>query len=375
MIADEQVHTLPEEAGLPRIARMMRDDDFESHLRATLEAVHALFLGLGNGGLRSNPMLADAVGSDEPVDEALMEAFSQKAAIWHAGTYRGLQTERARGLLQRLEPALAKAVAGSADPAVALEGLDAFFARLPAGIDFFTRLDRQRVVIPVLILVVAAAPRLAEQLTRRVRLLDVLVDPQFYGRAIDREAQAEALDNALAAEAVYEGQLNALRLFGQEQMLLTEVRVLTGSMLSAEAGAQISQLAALCASRALAIATANFEAVHGRLKGGGVALLALGSFGSHESTPASDLAIVFIYDAADDAGQSDGARPLTPGHYYSRLAQRFIAALSALPPRMARCSTWICGCARPGCRAAREATSAISSAITLKARGWRSTWR
>ena len=330
MVADEQLHTLPEEAGLPRIARMMRDPDFEATLRAMLEVVHERFLGLGNGGLQTNPLFADAIGvSDAPMDEALRTAYSEKAAIWHEGSYRSLQTERARALLARLEPAFAKAVAGSADPAAALEGLDTFFARLPAGIDFFARLDRQRSVIPVLTLIVAAAPRLAEQLARRVRLLDVLVDPQFYGRATDALAQAEALDAALADAADYEDRLNALRVFGQEQMLLIEVRVLTGSTLSAEAGADISALAALVVSRALRIARENFEEAHGRLKGGGVALLALGSFGSLEMTPASDLDLVFIYDADDNAGESDGAKPLSPGHYYARLAQRFIAALSA----------------------------------------------
>lgn len=330
MIADEQVHTLPEEAGMPRIARMMNEvDGFDAHLRATLETVNRHFLGLGNGELRANPVVAGAVGGEKPIDEACAAAFAEKSEIWHAGTYRSLSTERARMLLGRLEPDLQKAVASSPDRDATLAALDLFFARLPSGIDFLARLDRQRQFIPALMLILSAAPRLAEQLSRRTRLLDVLVDPQFYGRAMDTEAQAETLDRLLAAAPDYESELNVLRAFGQEQMLLTEVRVLTGSLLSAEAGADITRLATLLASRALQMATRQFEEMHGRLPGGGVALLALGSFGSGEMTPASDLDIVFIYNADDEAGQSDGRKPLTPGHYYARLAQRFIAALSA----------------------------------------------
>ncbi|GAB5376118.1 MAG: bifunctional [glutamine synthetase] adenylyltransferase/[glutamine synthetase]-adenylyl-L-tyrosine phosphorylase [Acuticoccus sp.] len=329
MVADEQVHTLPDEAGLPRIARMMRDAAFEANLRAMLERVHERFLSLGNGGLRANPILAGTTRAEKPVDDAVAAAFAKAAEVWHEGRYRSLSTERARRLLKRLEPDLQHAVAGSPDVEAALAGLDAFLARLPSGVDFLARIDRQRQFIPTLVLIVAAAPRVAAQLARRVNLLDVLIDPQFYGRASDPEAQAAALDRTLEAAPDYEDKLDALRSFGQEQMLLIEVRVLTGSLLSAEAGKDISGLAALLVSRALDVARRNFEAAHGRLKGGGVAILALGSFGSEEMTPASDLDLVFIYQSDDDAGESDGARPLSPGHYYTRLAQRFIAALSA----------------------------------------------
>lgn len=329
MVADEQLHTLPDEAGLPRIARMMGDADFEANLRAVLEAVHERFLSLGNGGLRANPILAEAVRGEKPIDDAVAARFAEFNETWLSGRYRSLATDRAKALLKRLEPELQRAVAGSPDVEAALKGLDDFLARLPSGIDFLARLDRQRQFVPTLILIIAAAPRIAEQLARRANLLDVLIDPQFYGRASDAEAQATALDAALDAAADYEDKLDCLRTFGQEQMLLIEVRVLTGSLLSAEAGKDISQLAALLVSRALDVARLNFEAAHGRLPGGGVAILALGSFGSEEMTPASDLDLVFIYTTDDDAGESDGKRALSPGHYYSRLAQRFIAALSA----------------------------------------------
>ena len=51
--------------------------------------------------------------------------------------------------------------------------------------------------------------------------------------------------------------------------------------------------------------------------------------------PTSDLDLVNIYDCAVDAGESDGPKPLSPGHYHTRLAQRLIAALSAPTSRTA----------------------------------------
>ncbi len=181
----------------------------------------------------------------------------------------------------------------------------------------------------VIVLVAATSPRLAEQLARRGHLLDVLIDPTFYGRARDEAALGDALSAALGAAQDYEERLDALRVVGQEQMLLIEVRILTGSLLSAEAGVEITTLAERLASCALAIARDAFAERHGNVDGGGVALLALGSFGSCEMTPSSDLDIVFIYDAADESTGSDGDKSLTPGHYFARLAQRFVAALSA----------------------------------------------
>ncbi|MEO1105845.1 MAG: DUF294 nucleotidyltransferase-like domain-containing protein, partial [Pseudomonadota bacterium] len=239
------------------------------------------------------------------------------------------KSERARLLLKRLEPALSRAVAASSDPQAALDGLDAFLARLPAGVAFLSRLDRQRELVPVWVLVVSAAPGLAEQLVQRPRLLDVLVDPQFYGRATEDATEEGLLDASLDNVSNYESRLDALRTFAQEQLLLTEVRILTGSLATAAAGRSISHLAEDVTRHALDVALEEFAQRHGHVAGGGVALLALGSFGSLEMTPSSDLDVVFIYDAADEGGESDGERPLAPGHYYSRAAQRFIAALSA----------------------------------------------
>ena len=60
-----------------------------------------------------------------------------------------------------------------------------------------------------------------------------------------------------------------------------------------------------------------------------MAVVALGKLGSREMTAASDLDLILIYDFPKEAGDSDGARPLGPTLYYSRLTQRLISALTA----------------------------------------------
>ncbi|RUX84134.1 bifunctional [glutamine synthetase] adenylyltransferase/[glutamine synthetase]-adenylyl-L-tyrosine phosphorylase, partial [Mesorhizobium sp. M7D.F.Ca.US.004.01.2.1] len=43
----------------------------------------------------------------------------------------------------------------------------------------------------------------------------------------------------------------------------------------------------------------------------------------------SDVDLILLYDHAPDAEESDGDKPLAPSHYYTRMTQRLIAAVSA----------------------------------------------
>ncbi|MEM7695155.1 MAG: bifunctional [glutamine synthetase] adenylyltransferase/[glutamine synthetase]-adenylyl-L-tyrosine phosphorylase [Pseudomonadota bacterium] len=329
MVDDAHTHTLPDADGLPRIARMMRLDDLEGALTTTLNDVARRVRDHREAGFSQNPLLALLVESGPALPADIMEAFATKVAIWQSDRYQCLRSEAAQAILLRLLPRLEAAIAASADPAAAVAGLDAFFARLTRGVDFLSRLDRQAALIPVIVLIVTAAPRLAEQIATRGALLDVLVDPAFYGKPQEIEGIRRRIAEALAAADTLEEKLDALRVVGQEQKLLVDVRILTGSVSTVEAGAALTDLAGCLVAAALDVAQTAFAARHGTVAGGGVALIALGSFGSGEMTPTSDLDLVFIYNAAENAGVSDGEKGLAPGPYFARLAQRFIAALSA----------------------------------------------
>ena len=80
---------------------------------------------------------------------------------------------------------------------------------------------------------------------------------------------------------------------------------------------------------------AAFEAEHGRVPGGRVAVLGLGRLGSRELTADSDLDLVVLYDFDEANRESDGPRSLDAVVYYTRLTQRLVAALTA-PTRRGR---------------------------------------
>ena len=58
-------------------------------------------------------------------------------------------------------------------------------------------------------------------------------------------------------------------------------------------------------------------------------VVAMGKLGGREMTAASDVDLILIYDFDREAAQSDGPKPLAPQHYYTRLTQRLINAISA----------------------------------------------
>ena len=60
---------------------------------------------------------------------------------------------------------------------------------------------------------------------------------------------------------------------------------------------------------------------------GAFVVVAMGKLGSREMTASSDLDLIFVYDAPDDA-VSDGGKSLPASMFYARLAQRLIGALT-----------------------------------------------
>jgi [glutamine synthetase] adenylyltransferase / [glutamine synthetase]-adenylyl-L-tyrosine phosphorylase len=160
-------------------------------------------------------------------------------------------------------------------------------------------------------------------------VLDALIEPAFFGRLPDRATLQARLAASLGEARSYEDVLDRARIFGQEQWFLIGVRVLAGTIGARQAGHAYADLAELLAEALLDAARREFEAAHGKVTRGRVALIALGKLGGREMTAASDLDLMLLYDFADSATASQGRRPLPAGLYFARLTQRVLAALSA----------------------------------------------
>ncbi|TIY02991.1 MAG: bifunctional [glutamine synthetase] adenylyltransferase/[glutamine synthetase]-adenylyl-L-tyrosine phosphorylase, partial [Mesorhizobium sp.] len=177
--------------------------------------------------------------------------------------------------------------------------------------------------------IMGAAPRLAAIITRRPHVFDGLLDPALLTELPDRAYLSGRLAAFLEDDRAYEDVLDRLRIFASEQKFLIGVRLLAGSIDPTRAGRAFSDLADLTIDAALQAVIAEFALRHGRIAGGTVALLGMGKLGSRELTAGSDVDLILLYDHDTDAEESDGDKPLAPSHYYSRMTQRLISAVSA----------------------------------------------
>jgi glutamate-ammonia-ligase adenylyltransferase len=344
MVADEQSHTLPEDdEGLERVARLLGFDDaetfsetfrnslklVESHYAALFETAPQLSSGVGNlvfTGEGDDPgtlATLSELGFERPSD------ISRVIRTWHYGRYRATQSAEARERLTELTPALLQAFGGTRRADEALMRFDEFLAGLPAGIQLFSLLQSNPGLLKLVATIMGAAPRLAAIITRRPHVFDGLLDPALLSELPSKAYLDERLQSFLQGATLHEDVLDRLRMFAAEQKFLIGMRLLTGSIDSVRAGKAFSDLADLTIGAALDAVIEEFAQRHGHVPGGRIVVLGMGKLGSRELTAGSDVDLILLYDHDADAEGSDGEKELAPPHYFARLTQRLIAAVSA----------------------------------------------
>jgi glutamate-ammonia-ligase adenylyltransferase len=344
MRADEQTHTLPEDdEGLDAVARLSGFrgvKPFSAALLKTLETVRDHYIRL----FETAPPLASSLGSlvftgddEDPETVATLASLgyanprevSRTVRGWHFGRYPAMRSSAARERLTEITPALLEAFAGSDNADAAFNAFDRLLSRLPAGVQLFALLASNPGLLNLLALVMGTAPRLADIVTARPHVLDALLDPAFFGRLPDRATLAARLEALIDGAEAIEEVMDRVRIFGKEQSFLIGVRVLAGTVAARAAGFAYADLAELLLGTLLDHVRRAFEAAHGKMKHGRIALIAMGKLGGREMTAASDLDLILLYDFDDAEPASDGSRPLMGSQYYARLTQRLIAAISA----------------------------------------------
>ena len=344
MVTDGQTHTLPEdEAGLSVIARMAGYKDvaaFSAAMTTTLGKVQERYARL----FEAAPTLTSKLGSlvftgdsDDPDTVATLAGLGYKkpeevirsVRAWHFGRYPATRSASARERLTEFVPVLIEALARAESADAAFAAFDRFLTRMPAGVQLFSILQSNPGLLDLLATILGAAPRLAETIIYRAHVLDALIEPAFFGSLPEKATLERRLAATLAEAASFEDVLNRARIFGQEQSFLIGARVLAGTIGVRSAGHAYSDLADTLIVALTGAVRHEFEIAHGHMKGGAVALLAMGRLGGREMTAASDLDLLLLYDFDESASASDSKRPLPNGLYFARLTQRIIAAISA----------------------------------------------
>lgn len=346
MVDDQQTHTLPDDdEGLEHIAAFMgyRDrEEFEAELLNHLRTVENHYAEL----FEESPSLGGAgvlvfTGAEDHPDtlNTLIEmGFSDTESIsatirgWHHGRYRATSSTRAREILTELMPVLLAALGRTANPDTAFRRFDEMLAGLPAGVQLFSLFLANPDILDLVAEIVGGAPRLAEILSRNPLLLDGVLDADFI-ELPDADALKESLAEKLGQSRDMQDVLDISRRWANDEKFRVGVQILRNQTDIDRADLAFSDIADTTMRALLPLVTEEFAIQHGHCPGDGFAILALGKLGGRELSATSDLDLVFLYDVpqGDDAPTaSDGAKPLSPPHYYQRLGQRLINALTAM---------------------------------------------
>ncbi|MCJ8308656.1 MAG: bifunctional [glutamine synthetase] adenylyltransferase/[glutamine synthetase]-adenylyl-L-tyrosine phosphorylase [Hyphomicrobiales bacterium] len=343
IVADDQVHTLPEDKGeLKHIAHLcgVTPKTFATRLVAHLEQVESHYAALFASGDQLSTEFGNLSFTGDDDDPGTIESlqsmgFEEPARVikiikgWHYGRHPVVQSATAREQLTALTPALLKAFVVTEQADETLWAFDTFLQGLPSGVQLFSVLQANAKLLDLLALVLSAAPRLAQIITRRPHVFDGVLEPGFFDIKPSVEHWKQALDRSLDQARDYEDGLDRVRIFAAEQRFHIGIRLISGAATPLEAGEMFSLLA-----ETLLVAMANwvervFVEEHGRVPGADYAIVAMGNLGTHELTAGSDLDVMLIYEYPQDTDESDGRRPLHASQYYGRFTQRLIAAMNA----------------------------------------------
>ena len=331
MVADQQTHRLPvDRAELDAVARLDGLADgvaLVESLRAHVDFVGQRFDGLAanrEGHLSNDPdVLAGELAAIGYRDVAVP---LKRIAEWRSGQVRSLRSPAARRAFEAMLPVLLRAIAHGPDPTHALNRFSDIVERVSSGVNLYRLLQAQARLADMLALILAHAPVLADQLARRPVLLDGLIDASSFATPPEPGELAERLGRGPRGES-YDQQLDRVRRLVNERRFALGVQLILKHRDPLDIMMGYANVAE-GAIQALARATiAEFEREHGRVAGGELLILGLGRLGGRALTHASDLDLIFIFDAAEGA-MSDAARPRSATDYYNRLARRIVTALS-----------------------------------------------
>ena len=354
MLREEQTHSLPEgELDRARLAFGLGFPDWaaleralERHRRAVQEEFARVFearsaapRGAMDAEIPLDPVWDDPADASAP--QRLAQAgfadgavLAQRLLALRRLPAQAALSARAAGRLDRLMPRLLAAAARSSAPdAAALRALDLVQAVLRRS-SYLALLDEQPAALARLIDVMARSQWMAERLCAHPLLLDELLDARADAAPPAREEIEAALAHALSAGVAddVEARLLVLNEFRQSCAFRVARARLVERQDAPCSARQLALIAESVLGAVLPMAIEDLARQHGHLRAGGVAAIAYGSFGGGELGLGSDLDLVFLYDAAHDGLETDGARPLEAVRYHTRVVQKVVALLALATP-------------------------------------------
>ena len=331
MVEDAQTHLLPAEPqALDNVARLHGLEDGEAllgQLRPYVDRAGELFDSV-------TPETGARLSNDPDVLKQELKAMgfadpnsaARHIADWRSAKARSLRSPPAIQAFEAMLPALLPAIAVGADPDHALNRLGDIVARLSSGVNFFRLLEARPILAQLLAKILAHAPALADQLSRRPELFEGLFDASCFEMPPPAEEFAQLLAGAMRGQP-YDIALDRARRVVNERRFALGVQLIDlrrDPLEVAHGYARVAEGTLIALGNA---AVREFEQMHGRFDQGELVLLGLGRLGGCSLTHASDLDVIYLHTAPPHT-RSNGPKPLGPNDYFNRLASRVTAAMS-----------------------------------------------
>jgi glutamate-ammonia-ligase adenylyltransferase len=233
-------------------------------------------------------------------------------------------------VMRALGPALMAEIVQSVSPDRALFNLAEFSHRVGARTGFLSLLAENPKTMHLLITLFANSQFLSDLFLGRPELLDSLIRVDLARLQRNREEMLRELAATMAQAGDLEGRLNSMRRYRAEEFLRIGLHDLGGRLGLEEVICQLSDLAEACLEGALMLSIQGMEKSYGKVRRGKFAVLGMGKLGGREIDYSSDLDLIFIYDAPEDAQSQGGtADSLGVHEYYVRLGQKLITFITA----------------------------------------------
>lgn len=254
------------------------------------------------------------------------EALRRIKLLREGYTHRSL-SETGRKRLNRLMPLLINAVTAlppDTERTTALVRVLSVIEGIARRSAYIALLGEYPLALSLLARLCAASPWIASELARHPVLLDELLDARTLYEPARAAQLGEELRVALAgiAQTDLEQRMDRLRQFKRAQVLHTAAADSAGKLDPAAVGAQLSTIAEVSLDAALDMAWSETVKKYAPPKVADFAIVGYGKLGARELNYASDLDLIFLYDAAEQGGEDSGV-------FFARLAQRIIRILNA----------------------------------------------
>jgi [glutamine synthetase] adenylyltransferase / [glutamine synthetase]-adenylyl-L-tyrosine phosphorylase len=357
MLADAQVHKLPEDAvSRERIAVAMGCPDWPSMLQElgqhrTRVSSQFLFVVFGGSDPDRNAVRIDLgrFWDSQAETAALTESLAGAGFKQPEEATRSLLVLRASSLVRKLDepgrkrlqsllPLLLSDIAAGGGQFIVLQRVLRVIEAIGQRSAYFALLQESAPARARLVELCGYGDFLAQQIASYPLLLDELIDERALSGSAGREdlARELALRMELVQEDDPERQVEALRHFQRTALFRVAVADLTGRLPVMKVSDQLTDIAELIVERAMLLSWQQITAQYGTpfcdegagLRGVRVAAAGYGKLGGMELGYSSDLDLVFLHDSRGERQETNGVKPIDNQVFFVRLAQRIVHLLT-----------------------------------------------